>query len=880
MALLIPPPRADRYLNVLALPEDTTIDRHVRQCRALLKAADKRLAEDFDTGAEITRLVQTRAWVAEQLVLHLWRQIVDNKDPEALALVAVGGFGRGDLQPHSDIDLLILTARETPRQQQAIGLFIQSLWDMGLEVGHAVRTPRECQRQGRADVTVATNLMEARFLRGNRDLFKKMRALTSTEHIWPGETFFAAKLAEQKARHDRHGGTAYRLEPNIKEGPGGLRDIQMVGWVAQRHFNTRSLHGLVDAGFLEEHEYLTLQKGRRWLWRLRFALHQLTGRKEDRLLFDYQPQLAKLFGYRETSQRNRAVEQFMQEYYRWAMRLERLNHRLLQLFDENILAIRHLQKTTRLDADFQVVNDFIEAIDPAIFRRRPESWLAVFLHLQDNPDIQGIRANTVRAMRRHIDQVADSSFRNNRTVQRQFLRILKNPHRVTEQLLRMNRLGILERYLPPWKKIIGRMQYDLFHMYTVDQHNLFVVRNLRLLRTGKTGLEFAEKQMQKVQQPYVLYLAGLFHDIAKGREGSHAVLGALDAREFARQHQLPDADAQLLEWLVRHHLAFSITAQKKDLSDPQVIEKFAAIVGTEERLRALYLLTCADIAGTDPKLWNDFKDGLLRELFVKTRAVLKNQHPPSLHQLRLANRQKTEHLLNTDPAPGWERFIATLPDHIFNRYSPEKLAAITRTILRYGQNQETPVVVQFTPGENNLRELLVYSQDYKGLFYHVARTVQSAGYDILQARVSSTNDGHALDFFLCQPAKSALPAATVETRIIAALQQQRASAVQPNTYISRRFRHFHIPPQIHLKPYDNNPNEHVMEVICSDRPGLLADIAETLLHHDAEIHGAKIATFGNRVEDTFWISAIGGKHLTPSQIADLTHALTETLNDP
>ncbi len=874
MALLIPPPKADRYLDVLALPEGDSDAALIAKSRQLLQQADKKLAADFAEAAEITRLVQTRAWVVEQLVVNLWRQLVAPNDQ--LALVAVGGFGRGDLQPHSDVDLLILTAREQPQQEKAIGQFVQALWDMGLEVGQATRTPKECLRQASADVTVATNLMEARFIHGHRPLFEAMRQRVGADSIWPGDAFFAAKLAEQKERHRRHGGTAYNLEPNIKEGPGGLRDIQMVGWVAHRHFNTQSLHGLVDAGFLEEHEYLTLQKGRRWLWKLRFALHQLAGRKEDRLLFDYQPQLAALFGYHDSGERNKAVEQFMQAYYRWAMRLERLNLRLLQLFDESILKANHRHHTTRLDENFLIVNDFIEASDPSVFRRDMQSWFAIFLHLQENPQIQGIRASTVRAMRRHIEQVDSDAFRTNPAVQSQFLAILKHPNRVTEQLLRMNRLGILGRYLPPWRKIIGRMQYDLFHMYTVDQHNLFVVRNLRLLRQGKTGLAFAEEQMQRIDKPHVLYLAGLFHDIAKGREGSHAVLGASDARAFAKSHGLPPDEAALLEWLVRQHLAFSITAQKKDLSDPQVIHRFAQVVGNEDRLRALYLLTIADIAGTDPKLWNDFKDSLMRELFVKTRAVLGQASQPDLQQLRQENRQKSRQLLQQNSPNGWQAFFETLPDHVFNRYSPEKIAAITQTIVANGQ---ADAVVTFSPRPDGLQELLVYAPDNPGLFFHIARSLQDSGYNVVEARVSSTTDGRALDVFFCQPAADALPVPAATEKIRQAVLGQQPAARQKRRYLPRRLRHFHFRPQIHLKAYENDPSEDVMEVVCSDRPGVLADIAETLLQHGAEIHGAKIATFGNRVEDTFWISATGNHPLTADQRHRITHALEEKLNE-
>ncbi len=880
MALLIPPPKADRYLNVLELPEDDSDSSPIALCRKLLQQADARLARDFDQQAEITRLVHTRAWLVERLVLHLWQHFLPPPARAQMALVAVGGFGRGELQPRSDVDLLLLTEGEDNTHHDAIARFIQALWDTGLEVGHAVRTARECLRQAKADVTVTTNLMEARFISGQKNLYQRMRDLTRPERIWPGEDFFAAKLAEQKQRHQRHGGTAYNLEPNIKEGPGGLRDIQMVGWVAHRHFNTQSLHGLVDAGFLEEHEYLTLQKGQRWLWKLRFALHQLAGRKEDRLLFDYQPKLAARFGYKDAGKRNRAVEQFMQEYYRWAMRLERLNHRLLQLFDESILKARHRHKTTRLDDDFRIVNDFIEAVDPRVFRRKPESWFALFEHLQNHPDIQGIRASTVRAMRRHIDTVGSPAFRDNRQVQQQFLRFLKNPNRVTEQLLRMNRLGILGRYLPPWKKIIGRMQYDLFHVYTVDQHNLFVVRNLRLLRLGKTGLDFAEQQMQAIENPYVLYLAGLFHDIAKGRDGSHAVLGAADAREFARQHDLPPEDAELLEWLVRQHLAFSVTAQKKDLSDPQVIARFANVVETEDRLRALYLLTIADIAGTDPKLWNDFKDSLMRELFVKTQAALRENTPADLQQLRQQNRQACMNALQGQPVPGWEAFMQCLPDHIFNRYSPEKITRIIRQILTAQAVDNARPVVHFSPREDGLWELLVYSPDDAGVFYRIARSLQAGGYNVLEARVSSTTDGHALDLFLCQADAQAVTTDAMAQQLQQALTQEVLPASGGQRYASRRLRHFHIAPEIHLKAYENDPTEHVMEVICSDRPGVLADIAETLLRHEAEIHGAKIATFGNRVEDTFWISASGGQSLNPKQLKHITHALKEKLNEP
>ncbi|MCY4348594.1 MAG: [protein-PII] uridylyltransferase, partial [Thiotrichales bacterium] len=583
----------------------------------------------FLQGESVTALVEARSRFVDQVLALAWHRF-GLDDDERRALVAVGGYGRGELHPGSDIDLLILTRRAMRGdERERVNGFLAFLWDIGLAVGSSVRTVRECMNEARSDVTVATNLMDGRLVGGSAVLCVRMRERTGPPHIWSSRRFFEAKMAEQRARHHRFDDTGYNLEPNVKEGPGGLRDIQTIAWVTKRHFGAVTLAELVDRGFLTTEELDTLESGRRFLWRVRFALHVLTRRPEDRLLFDHQRRLAEMLGFEDDAERL-GVERLMKRYYREVMELSRLNEMLLEHFEEAILHARHRDRIKPLNRRFQAVNGYLEVTRKDVFHRYPFALLEVFLLLQQHPDLEGVRASTIRLIRANRHRI-DDRFRADLRARSLFLEILRQPRGINHELRRMHRYGILGAYLPVFGQVAGQMQYDLFHVYTVDEHSLFVVRNLRRFADPARHHEFPHCAdiFARLPKPELIYVAGLFHDIAKGRNGDHSELGSDLVREFCARHGFGRYDTDLVAWLVQHHLLMSITAQRRDISDPEVVSEFARTVGDHVHLDYLYLLTIADIRGTNPGLWNDWKDALLHDLYrAAVRALLRGLENP------------------------------------------------------------------------------------------------------------------------------------------------------------------------------------------------------------------------------------------------------------
>ncbi|MEM7611693.1 MAG: [protein-PII] uridylyltransferase, partial [Pseudomonadota bacterium] len=583
-------PTVERFAAQLsALPTVAAI-----ACRGLLTQARDELGKRFEAADPVEALVAAHAALIDHMLVALWREA--GIDESTIALVAVGGYGRGELHPHSDIDIMLLLDDTSP-PTDAASAFVTSLWDTGLEIGHSVRTVDQCQQEARADVSVATTLMESRLLCGPTELFQRMRDATDKHEIWNSAEFFNAKRDEQRARHRRYDDTGYNLEPNVKGSPGGLRDIQLVGWVAKRHFGAADFSDLVTHEFLTPGQHRRLVEGRHFLWTIRYGLHVLTGRREDRLLFDHQKSLALMLGY-EDARFTLGVEQMMQRYYRTVMELSRLNEMLLQLFEESILLSAD-DAPRALSDSFEARNNYLQVVDDDVFARNPSALLELFLCMQRNSDLKGVSARTIGLLRRSRHLI-DEQFRQHPRNHRLFLEIISAPHGVTRELRRMNRYGLLGRYIPAFGRIVGRMQYDLFHAYTVDEHTLFVVSNLRRFALERFDDEHPHCAwvMQQLDDQSLAILAGLFHDIAKGRGGDHSELGAIDALAFCREHGLPERDATLVAWLVRQHLALSMTAQKKDISDPQVIARFANVVGDQRHLDYLYVLTAADVRAT------------------------------------------------------------------------------------------------------------------------------------------------------------------------------------------------------------------------------------------------------------------------------------------
>lgn len=862
MALLAPPDHADDYFDVLSL--SVSEGAQAFELKKVLAAADSKLNEHFYQWQNISRLVRTRAWIVEQFVLHFWREQCGEQ--KHMALVAVGGYGRGDLQPHSDVDLLILYQGELA--QTPLSQFIQNLWDLGLDVGHAVRTVEESVALAESDVTVATNLMEARFMTGCESLFDDMMRQCSDDIIWSGRDFFQAKYQEQGQRHKKCGGTAYNLEPNIKEGQGGLRDIQMVTWVAQRHFHVSTMHGLVDVGFLLPDEYISLQKGQRKLWKIRFALHLMAGRKEDRILFEYQKKLAAIFGYQDDDE-SLAVEKFMQSHYRNAMRLELLNMRLLQLFKENILQNNEDKNILELSDDFVIINRYLEAKSPQLFINQPAAIMDLFLCHQKHPEIEGIRANTLRYLSQSL-HVIDDAFRNNAIIKEKFLSVFKQKDLVYSQLTMMNALGVLGLYLPVFGKIVGRMQYDLFHMYTVDQHSLFVLRNIRRIIRYDKPHEVAHQVASAFDAPYVLCLAGFFHDIAKGRGGDHAELGAIDAANFSDAFGLPTADKELLVWLVKYHLIMSVVAQKQDISDENVISNFADLVKDQRHLDALYVLTIADISGTDPKLWNSYKDSLLAELYQRTRQFLSNSEPTD--QVAQSKTEALE-ILDDDKHKIIQALWQDIPDKFFDYTSVDQIALISDAIAN-NNNQET---VCITDQHDDGFEVVIYGQDHKGLFHHVVQLLTQHQISIVNARIFSGKHAHVMDSFHCLGRYDAQLLAELSEQLLQVLKS-KSYAVQGRQHrMDRREQHFSVATEISFTK-GRNAEETRMEIKCADQQGLLANITAVFLAHDVDVHAAKIATFGHRAEDVFWLSheeKALSKEKASQVMVDLNQALAD-----
>jgi [protein-PII] uridylyltransferase len=850
---------------------------------------DEGLKTIYRSGGDVNTIVYGRANLIDQLINCVFDYLFKDVDQE-LALIAVGGYGRGELHPKSDIDLmLLLKQEENEKTKDIIEKFLTLLWDARLEIGHSVRTIEECVAESTKDITVTTNIMEARLLAGSQRLFAEMKEKTSAKHIWDSKSFFQAKLEEQIQRNGKFNDTAYNLEPNIKESNGGLRDIQMIGWVAKRHFNANSLYDLVKEGFLLEDELKTLLDGQHLLWRIRCSLHYLAGRREDRLLFDYQRDLAHEFGFKgnEKNTNNEAIEQFMQQYYRTVIELQRLNEMLLQHFREAIIYADIDTEAEMINASFQVRNGYIETTGKNVFSDNPCALLEIFLILQDYPEIQGVRAETIREIRksRHL---IDDKVRQSPRAQQLFMKIMNHSRGVTHELRRMNRYGILAAYIPAFDSIVGRMQYDLFHAFTVDQHILFVIRNMRRLTVPSYCHEqpLASGVFQHLPNPALLYLSGLFHDIAKGRQGDHSELGAVDAMEFCRSHGLPEKDCELVSWLVKSHLIMSITAQRKDLGDPDVIGEFAEHVETLERLDYLYLLTISDIRATNPKLWNDWKDKLLSELYYKTAALLnkgigqQNDRETNILEIQTSSLRRLEQLgIDSHQA---HDFWKTLSTEYFQSHTPGEIVWHTRLINEAKQklSLNTPLVQTRVDQSSRSIELLVYMEDRDNIFYDVVTDLSNSEVDIVNAQIINASNGYALETFRLIPVNLNNSELTYAAdQIIRRLRDKlinNTATKDASLTISGKHKYFSSPTIVAFKNTDDNNATH-LTIETLDRTGILAIIAKTFSNFKIKILNARITTAGEKAIDHFIISSSENSALSVEQQDNLKKQLEELL---
>ncbi|WP_455212448.1 [protein-PII] uridylyltransferase [Kaarinaea lacus] len=862
--------------------------KHISHFKKAIATANDVLADRFWRDYPVIELVKQRAWLIDQLLIKAWKHFIHG-DGGDIALIAVGGYGRGELHPASDIDLLILLAdAETKQYNEAIEKFVLFLWDIGLDVGHSVRCMSECVAQANSDITIATNLLESRLIDGPKTLFDDMQSQTGPDRIWPGRDFFQAKLEEQIARHHRFGDTSYNLEPNIKENPGGLRDIQTIGWVAKRHFDADTFHNLVEHGFITEHEYEILEKSQAFLWKIRFGLHIIAKRKEDRLLFDYQRTLANKFGYQDSEHRL-GVEHFMRDYYHTVMELNRLNEMLLQLFDEVILFEGDKNKINTINRRFQEHYGFIEVTHPGIFKRYPFALLEIFLILAQHPELRGVRAETIRLIRDHR-YLIDNDFRKDLRCQSLFMELFRQPRGLTHELRRMHRYGVLGKYLPMFGNIEGLMQHDLFHVYTVDQHTLFLVRNLRRFMVAQFSheLPLCSNIIKTVPKPELLYLAGLFHDIAKGRGGDHSELGAQDAMEFCQHHGLSNFDANIVAWLVKNHLIMSTTAQRKDISDADVINEFAENVGSQERLNYLYLLTVADIRATNSTLWNSWKDSLLAELYyATTRTFRRGLRNPAAEIDRHKETQAAvlEQLKNDDfTEDEIHTYWNSLESDYITRYSVDEIVWHIRSILTTPADR-LPIVLVREQTHRGGTELFVYAEQDNHVFAIITSILERQGLTITDARITSSNHGYTLYTFIVLESNGEVISNQYRIKdIIETLQEflpkadlAQLYANQPKQPLPRQLKHFPIPTEVLFRD-DSRNKRTILEVVARDQPGLLAKIALALVKCKVKVHNAKIATFGERAEDIFFITDLSQQPLAQEeQFENLRKTITQLL---
>ncbi|WEJ61577.1 [protein-PII] uridylyltransferase [Thiomicrorhabdus lithotrophica] len=853
-----------------------------------LKAGRKVLTEftqyqftQFEEGAAVAELIKERATFIDQFLKKIWQVFI----PENVGtLIAVGGYGRGELHPYSDIDLLIL-CDDIQENQEDLSKFITFLWDLGFEVGHAIRTVADCETAGLEDVTTATNLLESRWLTGDYGRFEQLQQLWDYHStFWKSEDFFQAKFEEQENRHQRFNDTIYQLEPNIKESPGGLRDIQTIYWVAKRHFNANSINELVQRNFLTTEEFLEIEAAYKYLNRIRFALQHKKRRREDRLQFDLQQAIAESFGYSDNAEKI-AVEQFMSSYYRNVQNVVKLNEILLQHFRE-VLFDDENTVTTPINNHFKMVNDYLDITHPKVFLKNPTALLESFIILESLPEIKGLRSNAIRSIRDHL-YLIDDSFRNDPINKALFMEIFRQPKGVNAAVKRMHSYGVLSEYLPVFKKITGLMQFNIFHAYTVDDHTILTIRNLRRFFVDEFTYEFptAHQIAKDLCKPELLFLSGLFHDIAKGRNGAHEVLGAVDALEFAQHHNLSKKDGKLISWLVRHHLDFSSIAQKKDLSDPKVIQYFAKLVGDQEHLDYLYLLTVADVCSTSSDVWNDWKNSLFLDLYNETsnQLALSINSPKDRKKKALQIQEKSREMLSKRGIPSaefnalWSSFSKS---DFFSKQSSSDVARITKLLYQCDKTQSNIFLEE--QSQRGASELIIYMPDRDYLFAYIAHTLDSLGANVLEAQIFSSSDNMTLVlvYFLNRETNDYLD----EDRHFEVLDKIKYQLTQDEVYPlestnlikARRTRHFETPTEVMFNQINDSLTE--LSINTKDTPGLLARIGCALKEENIRLHDAKIHTVGEKAEDVFLISNTENQAITSKErLMHIKEALLEMI---
>lgn len=855
-----------------------------------MKQAYTILDQRFCNGYDIRKLISERAWFIDQILIQAWKHFTWS-DPTKIALLAVGGYGRAELHPYSDIDVLILI--ENGHQQlfiESIEQFLTLLWDIGLKVGHSVRTMDECVETAQADLTVITNIIECRTLIGADSLRKQMLELTSTDKMWPSSEFLIQKYLEQKERHEKYNDTEYNLEPNVKGSPGGLRDIQTILWIGRREYGKLKLHAMINKGFITENEYRVMNASLIFLWRVRYALHMLANRAEDRLLFDYQAKVAELLGYNAQDPKT-AIEQLMKKYYRMVMNVSSINEIIYQHFKEVILEKNKAPIITPLNERFQICNEFIEVTSEDVFHKDHSAILEIFVILAKNPQLWGIRTNTIRLLC-EARQFINDEFRHNNKNSQLFLELLRCESDIHRNLRRMNRYGILGRYIPAFGHIIGQMQYDLFHIYTVDAHTLNVIKHLRKYTRLEMMEKFplATKTFLKLPKPEIIYLAGLFHDIGKGRGGDHSEIGAEEVVHFGKLHHLPPEDTELIAWLVANHLIMSTTAQRKDLTDPKVINEFAQRVQNENKLNHLYVLTVADINATNPTLWNSWRATLLQQLYTETKRALRRGLTNLLgrqEQIGQTQQAAMDILIRTgidedDILSLWSQ----MGEDYFLRLTSSDIAWHTEAILQHASKQEPLVLFkEISQRDNSASQIFIYAPKRHDFFAVTVSIMEQLGLSIQDARILPSTSNFSLDSYIVlnddgsSIGQNQQRIKTIRDGLIEGLKRPEEYTSIIQRRVPRQLKHFTFKPKVNIYK-DAQSDMSSIQIEAPDRPGLLARVAKIFLSYDLTIQGAKITTLGEKVEDYFFVIDKTGHAINDETlINELQQSIVNKLSD-
>ena len=824
--------------------------------KELVQTIQEAVIDAFNDGSATSEVIIGYAITIDYLLWYAW-YTHDLHETNA-TLLAVGGYGRSELHVHSDIDLMVLLDKKfNDRDKEKLSSFLTFLWDSGLDVGHSVRSVKEAVTEAKKDITVISSILEARALCGNITLFNELKKATANNKIWDSKKFYYAKKEEMQARHKKYGDTLYQLEPNIKEGPGGMRDIQFIDWVTKRHFGNRALSDLVVEGFLLEEEYNSLRFAQEYLWKMRFSLYLVTRRKEERLLFDYQVELARAAGHSDSSS-NLAVEQYMQNYYRHISECYKLIELLQEHFEETCIPSISWKKQKKIGDHFFSVSDVLHAKSDSLFQDHPSAFLELFLILQTHENLTKVSSTTIRSIRKNLHLI-DDNFRNNDDHKKLFIDILRQPKYVSREVSRMHCLGVLAAYWPAFARIVGRMQYDLYHVYTVDHHILTVLKEARRLGNKKRTEDDISAIFHSLPKLEILYLAALFHDIGKGRDGDHSSEGSQDATDFCLAHGLSQFDASIVSWLVENHLVMSVTAQHKDLSDPTVVQEFADKVSSATRLDYLYLLTIADIKGTNPTLWNSWRSTLLADLYKFTSFQLRAELPRGSDEIIREIKSSALSMLKAKEhnQTDCENFWAQLNEDYFLRHTDNEIAWHTDIALCAKQDTDTQVHVRQLVRRGST-EIFIYTPDRDNLFANITSSLYRSGLSILDARIITSEKGQTFNTFTVvdqneEPITDKNQLSRIKKDINNSLLLTDLADNSTSQFVSSRLRHFQITPKINIKNA-RHLEFTSMHIHATDHPGLLADVAEAFAILGINVISARVSTLGEKVHDIFHIT--------------------------